>query len=176
MDTDAKGQLGGLECTEDARKSMAGESVRFKCATCGKTNREILQEREQAAGTHFGEQKETVVPDELRFAYREDLYMENEASGSRAKPTGPQQMSTTSIASSPIQPSIRNEPITTSAASSRTHASDRPQSPPSPGVSLITSAARPNTQATDQGVPGWVDKAIWGLIATLVLMVARKIF
>jgi ubiquitin-conjugating enzyme E2 J1 len=71
MDTDAKGQLGGLECEDGARRDMAARSRRWRCAVCGKSNEHILegQELDQAAG----KSNEAAVPDGLRLAYREDL-------------------------------------------------------------------------------------------------------
>ena len=35
MDTDVKGQLGGIECSASVRKDLAGKSGAFKCLTCG---------------------------------------------------------------------------------------------------------------------------------------------
>jgi ubiquitin-conjugating enzyme E2 J1 len=69
MDTDVKGQVGGLQCEDGARREMARVSRSWKCATCGVSNEALVEGRElQDQST-----KEESVPDELRLAYREDL-------------------------------------------------------------------------------------------------------
>jgi ubiquitin-conjugating enzyme E2 J1 len=76
MDTDAKGQLGGIECGEKARQKMAGESGKYTCPACGKSNEEIMGEREEMARElekRDGKIKEEEVPEELRLAYRDEL-------------------------------------------------------------------------------------------------------
>jgi ubiquitin-conjugating enzyme E2 J1 len=76
MDTDAKGQLGGLDCDAATRKGMARSSSDYACGACGKSNRAIMAERAEAAramGTGAGKATEEQVPEGLRFAYREDL-------------------------------------------------------------------------------------------------------
>jgi ubiquitin-conjugating enzyme E2 J1 len=76
MDTDAKGQLGGMNCDAPTRKHMAKNSPDFVCSACGKSNKSIMDEREEAfkaMGSSAGKAKEEVVPEELRLAYREDL-------------------------------------------------------------------------------------------------------
>ena len=76
MDTDAKGQLGGIECSRDARERMAKDSGRWTCAGCSKSNQEIMKEREEAVKDveeTEGKRKEEEVPEELRLAYRDEL-------------------------------------------------------------------------------------------------------
>src|SRR3954463_3359255 len=48
MDTDAKGQLGGIECSTAERERIAEGSGNWKCGVCAKNNREILAECEEA--------------------------------------------------------------------------------------------------------------------------------
>ena len=74
MDTDAKGQLGGIECTKDARERMARESGKWQCPGCGKSNADIIKEREAAVGHVQGApHQEEQLPEELRLAYRDEL-------------------------------------------------------------------------------------------------------
>jgi ubiquitin-conjugating enzyme E2 J1 len=76
MDTDAKGQLGGIECSRDARERMAKESGAWRCAACGKSNTGVMQEREEIVKEieeKEGKRKDEEVPEELRLAYRDEL-------------------------------------------------------------------------------------------------------
>lgn len=181
MDTDAKGQIGGLECSESARRRMAGESWRYRCATCGKSNRQIMSEREEAAKQVVGERKEELVPTELRLAYREDL---GKGEGSSDNKNGTSSSASASLTAIPSNvhaaqpPTLPRTPKPPTAATTR----PTPTSPSSSARPQTSSASRSHPQQqrqrrdTASGVPGWLDKAIWGVFAALVFMIARKIF
>jgi ubiquitin-conjugating enzyme E2 J1 len=85
MDTEAKGQVGGLECEVGARREMAGRSRKWKCAVCGSSNEEIIEG--QNLNENSGNAKEEAVPDELRLAYREDLSTKSSKTATSATPT-----------------------------------------------------------------------------------------
>lgn len=72
MEGEAKGQVGGLDCREDVRRGMAGESGAWRCAVCGRSNGEILGEVEELVKGK-GVAVEEKVPEELKMVYREDL-------------------------------------------------------------------------------------------------------
>lgn len=42
MESEAGGQLGGVECADDVRERIAAESSRWRCDSCGKCNEDIL--------------------------------------------------------------------------------------------------------------------------------------
>ncbi|KAM7207551.1 Ubiquitin-conjugating enzyme/RWD-like protein [Naviculisporaceae sp. PSN 640] len=82
METDPKGQLGGLETTDEVRRRLAVESKRFRCSVCAKTNAEIMEECEKAAqeyeaangrSTSSKGAAEVEVPSELKLAWRDEL-------------------------------------------------------------------------------------------------------
>lgn len=82
METDPKGQLGGLETTDDVRRRLATESKAFRCSVCAKTNGEIMEECEKAAQEYEAANRETSsskaaveveVPSELKLAWRDEL-------------------------------------------------------------------------------------------------------
>lgn len=50
METDPKGQLGGLECTAKEREKIARESVNWVCSVCQKKNANILRESQSFYG------------------------------------------------------------------------------------------------------------------------------
>ncbi|KAF2087271.1 UBC-like protein [Saccharata proteae CBS 121410] len=112
MDTDAKGQLGGIDAPKENRRTLAGQSGRWTCAVCGKSNAKIMAEREELAREMEGEGKaEEAVPEELRLAYREDL-----------------------------------------------------------GAKEVQ-----HRRTNDDGIPAWIDKAIFGIIGALVFFILRKL-
>ncbi|KAJ4309625.1 hypothetical protein N0V84_011408, partial [Fusarium piperis] len=73
METDARGQLGGLETTDAVRQRLAAESSSFKCAACGKTNGEIIKECEERAGEASSSAQEVEVPKELNMGWRDEM-------------------------------------------------------------------------------------------------------
>ena len=78
MSGEAKGQVGGLDMSEEGRKRLARESRGWRCAGgCGGwTNEEVLRECEEewkATEGEGGERKGDAVPEELRLEYRDDL-------------------------------------------------------------------------------------------------------
>lgn len=93
METDPKGQLGGLDATDAVRRRMATESRTWKCQACGKTNEEIIKECEEAAKEHQGKgerQADVEVPSDLKMGWRDEMDKNNNggaaASGSGAQP------------------------------------------------------------------------------------------
>jgi len=77
METDARGQLGGLETTDAVRRRLAGESGGYKCGACGRTNAEIMKGCEEAAKEHeatsAGAVAEVEVPKELKMGFRDEM-------------------------------------------------------------------------------------------------------
>lgn len=78
METDSKGQLGGLDTNDAERKHYADRSASWKCPTCAKSNEEILKECAEAAKDNEaveGEEKSKVdetVPPELKIGFKPD--------------------------------------------------------------------------------------------------------
>ncbi|CAK7224057.1 hypothetical protein SCUCBS95973_005391 [Sporothrix curviconia] len=83
METDPKGQVGGLDASDAVRRRLAAESSAFVCQGCGgRTNAAILAEsaEEEAALKQKQSDEEKaaaaaadVVPPELKMAYRDEL-------------------------------------------------------------------------------------------------------
>ncbi|KAK4219665.1 ubiquitin-conjugating enzyme/RWD-like protein [Rhypophila decipiens] len=109
METDSKGQLGGLETTDEVRRRLATESKGFRCSVCAKTNGEIMEECEKAAqeyeaasgGSGSSKASAEEVPSELKLAWRDELEgaASKKADGSGAATTTPP---TTNPAHAPI--------------------------------------------------------------------------
>lgn len=87
METDPKGQLGGLDTSEAVRRRLAGESRAWRCSGCGgRTNEDIIKECEEAAKAAEAEEgreggaaagssksKDVEVPAELKLGFRDEM-------------------------------------------------------------------------------------------------------
>lgn len=151
MDTDAKGQIGGIECSKEARERMAKESNDWKCSTCGKSNADVMKERQELVDeieATEGKRKDDEVPEELRLAYREDLGEKKDEStagnfGTSVPP--PKSIPLTPSAPAPVPTRTTRAPVV------------QPLAPRSPGPSLAT-----------------IDLFIYGIVAVLLFMVLKK--
>lgn len=174
MDTDAKGQLGGVECSRDARERMARDSGKWTCAGCGKSNAETMKEREDAVKEIVGmegKRTEEEVPEELRLAYRDELGQKEEADAEKLdKEKG-------KAVEEEVQPGASTQSTTTAAP---VHAAST-----QPSSSAVVSAAGPTgtipavplqqmaQQSADRSL-AWIDACIWCVLAMLLFMVIKK--
>ena len=177
MDTDAKGQLGGIECSKDARERMAQDSGRWTCAACAKSNAQILKEREatiKEIEEKGGKRKEEDVPEELRLAYREDLEKKDEGEAEKVdkgkgKAVEPE-----------VHPEVSNQRREPAAPAVTARATSAVASPPPAGPALRptrTVPARPLQQMIQQSPDrslAWIDACIWGIVAMLLFMVISR--
>lgn len=168
MDTDAKGQLGGMDATEEVRKRLAKQSQAWKCGACGKTNQALMAEQEGAVKEHGGEGKKEEVPEELRLAYREDL------SGADGKVEERPVVEQVEKAAESAAPKPTAAPTTTT---QQVTAATTPRRPSQPEVRAQTAQlAQQQRQARQaDGIPGWIDKAIYGILAALAFLLWRKL-
>lgn len=159
MDTDARGQLGGMEVAEGVRRRLAGESRAWKCVGCGRGNEEVMKEQEEAVIAGEGGGKEDEVPEQLRLAFREDL----------AKGEGKAKVESEADAASSENSGIVAEPAT-----SQPVPVAAPQPPPAtrtvPTPTAQVQQRRPPT-AQVEDIPVWIDKAIIGILFAIVAIV-----
>lgn len=184
METDAKGQLGGLDTSESERRRCAEQSGGWKCAVCGRSNGEILAECEEAAealeedgGRKLGEEK---VPEGLVIGTREDLGLA--ASGATAKEEGEETEAELAEGFVQTQPLPVRDSMYPAAQPGQTV--PRPTGTP---VSQLLSqvhvhqapAAARRTQiqqhVSSEGVPLWIDRAIAGIVICLVVMILKML-
>ncbi|KAL8706889.1 MAG: hypothetical protein Q9201_000158 [Fulgogasparrea decipioides] len=183
MEGGAKGQVGGMEMGEEERKRLAAESRKWRCQGCGgSTNEEILKEEEKRCqemegnGTSAKSVTKEQVPDELRFGFRDEMGKE------QPQDKGKQKEHISQDAIEDKDKNVREErresqhfagpvsPVPISPPPAPTRAPAQPLRQPLP-TRTVPIAQTP----TDNGVPSWVDKAIVGLVAGLVVMVVKKI-
>ncbi|TAQ84349.1 hypothetical protein B7494_g7325 [Chlorociboria aeruginascens] len=168
METDARGQLGGLETNEQTRKRLADDSRRWKCSGCGRSNEDILKEVQESAEKE-GKREEEKVPEELKMGWKDEMGVEKKdmentelAQGfvKTADVMGESQLAANSLSTS-ISPPL-NFPIARPA-----------QTVPQP---TATTTIRPTPQIapvqrrSNDGVPMWIDRSIAGVIVCLLLM------
>lgn len=144
MDTDAKGQIGGIECGREARAKMAGESGEWRCGSCGKSNGEVMRERQDMVD-EIGKRGDEEVPEELRLSYREDL--------------GKKEGSGEDVGKSKAEVQVVPAPTTTSTAP-----------PPAP---TRTTQVQPIAQRPDSSL-AIIDVLIYGIVAALLYMVLKR--
>ncbi|KAI9816905.1 MAG: hypothetical protein M1827_001550 [Pycnora praestabilis] len=206
MDSEARGQLGGLDCDEGFRRKMAEESRAWRCAGCGRSNDDIIAECENAAKeveVKDGEmRKMDEVPEELRLAYRDEMGKAGR-SGSEGKTQessaltalAVQDPATASfsdtIETSRVIPASPPIPVVTTpippvipspaaqAPTQPAQAAPQPTSTQHAPAIIRTRAPAPAPPllppAAEEAVPGWVDKAICGVLAGLAFMVVKKV-
>lgn len=170
MEGDAKGQVGGMEMPEKERRRLAGESRGWRCQGCGgRSNENIL--REEGGEPGEGKQNEHVVPEELKFGFRDQMAAAE--SKDVAKDKGMQVFSTPAPDPSPTSASAASLPPPTSSTPEAIH--------PTRTAPIISASRAPPPLPTaarrtqSDGVPAWVDKAITGLVAALAVMIIKKI-
>ncbi|KAL8735943.1 MAG: hypothetical protein Q9166_000505 [cf. Caloplaca sp. 2 TL-2023] len=187
MEGGAQGQVGGMEMGEDERKRLAAESRRWRCQGCGgSTNEDTLveegkrcQEMEQNGESTKAAAKEE-VPDELRFGFRDEMEKEqaNDKGKEKEKTHGHDdkgdnvvdQRRESQHFAGPMDLKSIPSPVPLSPPPAPTIAPAQPLRQQIP-----TRTAQVPQSTTDNGVPSWVDKAIIGVIAGLLVMVVKKI-
>jgi ubiquitin-conjugating enzyme E2 J1 len=157
METDAKGQLGGLECSVKERERMAEASSSWRCAGCGKTNAEIMKECEEVT-KEKGEGAEVVVPSELRMGFKDEI------GKGRDKEEG----------------ELAEGFVRTGDGVGDYPAARPAQGVPQPTGAVTTQRIQPGqrvqpqlAQMSNQGVPMWIDRMIAAVVVCLVAMVLK---
>ncbi|KAK2882491.1 hypothetical protein FQN49_000290 [Arthroderma sp. PD_2] len=202
MDGEAKGQVGGLDATNEARKDWANRSRGWVCSGCseGRTNEEVLTQwqdicREKGVNVDNegrpGEQQGGVdaVPEGLKFGYRDEMEKGASKSGS-----DPAQSSTSTPAPAADG---NNKEADQQAAPSSGNVAPTPTSPstiPIQSESLLNTSRAgadtrrpalsvlPRGQTQALAVPSpqtaegpWLDRAIIGVICALAFVILRKV-
>jgi ubiquitin-conjugating enzyme E2 J1 len=189
METDAQGQLGGLDTPDAVRRRFAKESGSFVCPTCGKSNLAIIQESEERFkdSSISSEDQEVAVPKELKMGWRDEMEKRRpaQATPSRNEARDLEENGVAQLAEGfvqtappPVEAHVMNAPGATSslAAQGATEsirgsvpAAQQPLRP----LPIDTTQPRP---LEDDGVPLWLDRAIVGLVLALVAVLLKVLF
>ncbi len=180
MEGGAKGQLGGMEMGEAERKTLAEESRGWRCTACGgKSNEEILDAQGEGGGDG-SENTKADVPEALRFGFKDEMQKhDNDDSAQTTSLLGRNADGTP--AKSTQLPAKSGEPSSSTAVpqiSSPLPATQPSITPTQSGLPLSqqrVTQGQPAVQASAQeAIPGWIDKAIVGLVGTLLVMIIKK--
>ena len=172
MEGDARGAIGGMEMPEKERRRLAEESRGWRCQGCGgRSNESILEEEGGGAGE--GCRTEAVIPEELKFGFKDEMGKggDKEKGKENVQPEQPPEASQTGSTSTPAVSEV--PPATPAVAVTNTP----------PPVPVSASAQVPQLQPTpttrpgpqSRGSPAWLDKAITGVAAALMVMVIKKV-
>lgn len=187
MEGDAKGQVGGLDASDEARREWARLSRSWSCSVCseGKSNEDILREwarvcgekgvrsegqentgadgEEEASG---GSGVKDEIPPELKFSYRDEMATAANANASTGTSTPPASTSTSTsnATSTPLRPAARSNPVTTT-PSTRTPTNPRP----------LANTDTPLRSSRISDSAPWLDRAIVAVLIALVAMILKKI-
>lgn len=176
MDTDAKGQLGGIECSKDAREKMARDSGKWACAGCGKSNADIMKEREEAVKEleeTDGKRKEEEVPEELRLAYRDELG-KNESVEAEKVDKGKGKAAEPEVQHDAMKQ--HTSPATPVAAAPVAAPPSSLAPPPRPTPTVPVPPLQQIVQQSPDRSLAWIDTCIYGVVAMLLFMVMKKFY
>ncbi|KAK0720347.1 ubiquitin-conjugating enzyme/RWD-like protein [Lasiosphaeris hirsuta] len=199
METDPRGQLGGLETTDVVRQRLAAESVSFRCAACGRTNADIMAECGEAAREHDAAAesdraaaRDVEVPSELKMGWRDEMEKAGAAEPAASGSEGPKETETEDAESAELAEGfVQTAPPPTSPApldraADRTAvlparpAQDAPQPartvpPPDPQQhrAVVHAPLQQQARISNDGVPAWIDRLIVILGVLLVAMLVK---
>lgn len=199
METDAKGQLGGLDTPEATRLRLAQASNSWRCPTCGQTNAQIMQSCEARAkemGSSSGEAPTPdAIPPELKMGWRDELGANTPTTETPPKRETESKAEAAAMAEGFVQtqPPAPPEaaPIPTPTSTNAEVEPERQiQDPPAP-LAIAPAAAPPPILPEDQpsqlhrafrgqlygtqdeGVPLWLDRLIVALALLLIALVIK---
>ncbi|KAJ6021086.1 Ubiquitin-conjugating enzyme [Penicillium herquei] len=170
MGGESKGQVGGMEGTEEVRVEFARESSAWTCRECGVSNEGIMRE-------WWGVCVERGVEVDVE-GYRNEKKEGEKPSGtedaSQAETPQSQSQSETQ-AQTPLQPTVEAEPPTP-----LPQTTEVTQAPPTQSNALLRSTATPATRTVVVESPNepanspWLDRAIVVVVLALILLMLRR--
>lgn len=195
METDARGQLGGLDTSDAVRRKLAVESKNWRCAACARTNAEIIAETEErcreldgAEGSSSGsKRKEVEVPAELKLGFRDEMdkaRAQQQAGGVEGE-GAKEDAESAELAEGFVQTAPEREvppaapvPAPARPAQGVPAATGRIPLPDPVGQAAPTATTTTQIQSRrpidpNAGVPVWVDYAIISLVVILIAMLMK---
>jgi ubiquitin-conjugating enzyme E2 J1 len=156
METDARGQVGGLDTTDVVRRRLAGESLAFRCGACGRSNADIIRECEEAAGEEGAAAAEVEVPSELKMQFRDEMQVAAAAAAAKQEGGPGEDEESARLAEGFVQ----TAPVP-DARDAATLPARLGQGAPQP------------TRMSNEGVPAWIDRLIVVLGVLLVALLVK---
>lgn len=183
METDARGQLGGLDTTDAVRRRLASESPAFRCSTCSRSNAEIIHDSEARAQKADSASQDVEVPKELNMAWKDEMAAKppDTQDSPPGLPESEDEPDSAELAEGYVQ--TEQIPTTARAIPSPPTAQPLPRQVTNPTRTFTATPQRlPQQQHTDTGqlrraqdagVPLWMDRAIVALVIVLSALVLK---
>lgn len=176
METDPKGQLGGLETPAATRKRFALESQTFRCPTCTRTNEVIIKEcEEKAAVMGTASVIESEIPSNLKMGWKDEM---NGTTVVEHEKPEPNTVESDGESGELAEGFIQTDPIHISSAPSGPVAAPAPRGDADRPVAATQHqpVIVPQQVQTSNGVPPWLDQLIVALFILLVAVVLHRLF
>lgn len=176
METDARGQLGGIDTSDVVRRRLAQESGLFRCQTCARSNDQIIAEAQERAQKSSSTAEHVQIPQELSMSFRDEM----EASEKSNVGAGAQLQSGDPVPSAPRQGEDVSDSAELAEGFLKTDPTSSTANHPKPSQPAVhhpprqSPGARPVHQ--NNGVPLWIDRAIVALVVVLAALLLRVIF
>jgi ubiquitin-conjugating enzyme E2 J1 len=180
METDPKGQLGGLDASDAVRRRLASESGAFRCGVCGtRTNTEIMAECDEAA-KRFEEERggvkaeEIQVPADLKMGWRDEMEKAKAAAGESGSQVDKESAQL-------AEGFVQTAPLPDPADSASPPAQPLPQPtrtiplPSPPQIQPVAQAQIQPREVSNEAVPMWLDRLIV-IIGILLAAMVLKVF
>ncbi|KJZ75512.1 hypothetical protein HIM_04975 [Hirsutella minnesotensis 3608] len=179
METDARGQLGGIDTTDAVRLRLAQESGSFQCHTCAVTNAQIIEEAERRAQESSTAAADVQVPQELSMEWKDEM----EAAKQEARDATPLVLNETRD-----RPSKDGDGASESAELAEGFVDTGPRPMVTPQKRSLAPASHPATRQNqsiqhaqapvqlNQGVLMWIDRAIVALVVILAALLLKVLF
>lgn len=197
METDPRGQLGGLDTSDAVRRRLAAESRAWRCQGCGgRSNEHIIRETEEAAraaeaeagegasgsGSGSGGPRDVEVPAELKMGFRDEMEKAAAAAAAAVSGGASEDAESAELAEGFVQ-TVPRANLDTSAGAAQpgqtvpqpTRTVPLPNAVHNTGVLGHQAPLQQRHVLHDQegGVPRWVDRVIAALVISLVAMILK---
>ena len=181
METDAKGQLGGLETPEATRIKLAKDSGSFTCPVCGKSNAEIIKDCQDRASELEAEVEDVQIPEELNLGWKDELEQRKaqHEDGEKDLPStrlGQPEQGVRDVRPTMHAPEVAPAQPPAYASSPTPTVPLNPLTEPVPRLQQTRTAPRNAVRLQDDVVPVWIDRAIVALSVLLVAVLFRVMF
>merc|ERR1712098_636615 len=164
METDVKGQLGGMECSASEREKIAKNTPGWKCSVCAKTNGEIMKEAEEAAK----EEPEEEMQEAETVARRSSMTDSEAALAEGFVNTGLDGAEDPNHAPAASSSTTTYPPARPSQTAPRPTGASIPNAPRAAVANAYP--AQMAQRVSNDGVPVWVDRAIGAITFCLVAL------
>lgn len=174
METDPKGQLGGMECSREERERLAKQSTSWKCSICGRSNGEIMQEAEEAASANEqkdGASKVEEVPKELSLGWKDEMGKEKKDEETSEDLAEGFVQTTSNIQEPPAGTPPTLYPAARPAQSIPQPTSTSANLPPQ--IHLQNAARTQLAQRSNDATIVWIDRTIAAVVVCLVALILK---